>query len=45
MDRDKFESRDEFAPDAPARLLKSMQDVNQGVDQKMGDALLSLFSG
>jgi hypothetical protein len=43
MDRDGYESRNQFSEGTPAHLLKSMQDVRKGVDEKMDEAVLSLF--
>jgi ribosome biogenesis protein BMS1 len=39
------EEEDKYDSDAPACLLKSLQDVKEGVDQKMKYSLLRLFKG
>jgi len=39
------EGEDEYDSDAPATLLKSLQDVKEGVDQKMKYSSLRLFKG
>jgi ribosome biogenesis protein BMS1 len=39
------EEEEEYDSDAPAGLLKSLQDVKEGVDQKMQYSSLRLFKG
>ena len=39
------EEKEEYDSDAPAGLLKSLQDVKEGVDQKMKYSSLRLFKG
>ena len=39
------DEEEEYDPDAPAGLLKSLQDVKEGVDQKMKYSSLRLFKG
>ena len=44
-DEEEEEEDDEYDSDNPARLLKSLQDVKEGVDQKMKYSSLRLFKG
>ncbi|KAL9178696.1 hypothetical protein ACHAXT_003827 [Thalassiosira profunda] len=44
-DESSSSSEDEYDADAPAGLLKSLQDVQEGVDQKMKYSSLKLFKG
>ncbi|KAL7488232.1 hypothetical protein ACHAW6_013816 [Cyclotella cf. meneghiniana] len=44
-DNDDSKENDEYDSDAPAGLLKSLQDVKDGVDEKMEYSSLRLFQG